>query len=135
MSQIFQFIKRHDTEPPSKRLSTHCASAHKIFKLGRSGSGRKSWWQKQGFMKRRSGLGKKFKISAGRRILEIRDGCGEKYQGCPGTLALTPETNLTLGGYTPQADRTFCPALWTRSDLPTGKENQALMNVVPGVCE
>ena len=37
---------------------------------------------------KRSGLGRKFKISAGRRILEIRDECGEKCQGMRRDLGL-----------------------------------------------
>lgn len=98
--------KRHDTEPPSRMLSIHCASAHKLFKLGRSGSGKKSWWQKEGFVKRRSGLGKRFKEGSWRS-----ETCVERNAtGCPGTLALRPETKLTLGSYTAQVDRTFCPA-------------------------
>lgn len=126
------FIKRCGAEPPDRRLSTRCAFAHKRIKLARSGSGKKSWWQK-GFLKR-NGLGNKFMLSTGRRIPEIRDGCGEKCQGIPRDLGLktwdksnSRELHSTGGQNFLPSDKLFLQGVAGRVCRVQGRETNSIM--------
>lgn len=93
-SWILQFIRKHEAEPPIWRITTCCASEHKLFRLGKwevCPLRRKSWCQKELFSEKRraggegAGPGKwkvnilaAGKILAADKILEVGEDPGDQ---------------------------------------------------------
>lgn len=115
-SWILQLIRKHEAEPLIRRLITHCASAHKLSRLGKwEAWGPRKKSQKEVVSEKRRGPGKqKVKILAAGKFLEVGEDPGDRrvvwrrMPGMPGDLGqwcqrLVPESSRWVG-----TDPTFC---------------------------
>ena len=137
-SWILQLIRKHEAEPPIRRLITHSASTHKLFRQGKWeawGPRKKSWCQNKWSRKREGGLeSRRWRSWLQERswkwgkILEIRVLCGEECQGCPGTLASDVKDWHSRAADQWELIRLSARLSWSSNDLPAGKGSQDLGN-------